>query len=87
MRATGPDCNQLTEVGPVEGLVRKSDGERVAVECSDGEADAVDRDRVAEMAVVENRARVRDGEAVPGVLGRWHHCADDAHVLDQTGEH
>ena len=76
-RVAGP---QRAEVGAAERLVDDVRGPRCRVDVDDGEAAAVDRDRVADLAVLDDDARAeREPVAV---------AADDlAELLDDPGEH
>ena len=75
-----------TKIGFAESLWRETDFEARRVELCDGEADAIDRDRIADVTVTENRGTLANGQA-PATAATLS-CVellngfDDAHVLD-----
>ena len=72
------------ERGLVERLLHEVGGPATVAELGDGEAAAVDRDRVAQPGALEHRAGLDgepDGIALVGDLG------DGAELLDDSGEH
>jgi len=78
-----------TESGLVQSLVGQPDLEPAVlfeeIKVGDGETDPVDGDGVANVAVVEDRVCIGDGEEAAAVVDDQ--GGDDAFVFDEAGEH
>lgn len=76
-------AKRLTEICSREGFVAQADGEATleGVKLGDGQAAAVDGDRVANGAVGEDGGRVRDDKAVTFILCGWGDGRDDSNDL------
>lgn len=74
--------DEVAEVRERDCLGREADLERRGVEFKHGQARAVDADRVADVAVVENRRRVRERQDVLGPVGALGNVRDGRDMLD-----